>query len=160
MIIINSFNEWHEGTQIEPTTVTTFTSQDTSQTGNKYSFGYPYKGYGFDYLEIIKDRFGTQDIPQEGNRITTALMGTDKLSNYPNPFISYTTVVFTTEERKKVRIMVYDLLGNEVATLYDQHVSPGVHEIRWDTGEMEGGIYFLKLTTGSGTVTRKLVCID
>ncbi len=60
-IAINSWNEWHEDTQIEPTIITDTCSRDTSPTGTVYTQGYVYKGYGVDLLQTINYIFGQPD---------------------------------------------------------------------------------------------------
>jgi glycoprotein endo-alpha-1,2-mannosidase len=57
MALITTFNEWNEGTQIEPTQETGFTTQDQSSTKTEYTQGYAYKGYGERYLSILQDTF-------------------------------------------------------------------------------------------------------
>jgi hypothetical protein len=57
MALITTFNEWNEGTQIEPTEKTDFTRTDQSPTKSKYTQGYAYKGYGKKYLSILQDTF-------------------------------------------------------------------------------------------------------
>ncbi len=52
-IMITSWNEWHEDTQIEPTILTDTCSQDTSPSGYAYTQGYTYKGYEFDLLNTL-----------------------------------------------------------------------------------------------------------
>lgn len=57
MALITTFNEWNEGTQIEPTLETDFTSQDQSPGKKDYTQGYAYKGYGEKYLAVLRDHF-------------------------------------------------------------------------------------------------------
>lgn len=57
MALITTFNEWNEGTQIEPTQETDFTSQDQSPAKTAYTQGYTYRGYGMKYLSILQDTF-------------------------------------------------------------------------------------------------------
>lgn len=54
LFMINSWNEWHEDTQIEPVAIAPATNEDVSGT-NRYTWGLPYEGYGMRYLDILKD---------------------------------------------------------------------------------------------------------
>ncbi len=57
MALITTFNEWNEGTQIEPTQETDSTNQDQSPSKTAYTQGYFYKGYGDKYLSVLQDHF-------------------------------------------------------------------------------------------------------
>ncbi|HMK66410.1 MAG TPA: glycoside hydrolase family 99-like domain-containing protein [Thermodesulfobacteriota bacterium] len=57
MVLITSFNEWNEGTQVEPTVESPATSSDRSDSHREYSQGYAYQGYGKKYLSIIQNTF-------------------------------------------------------------------------------------------------------
>jgi glycoprotein endo-alpha-1,2-mannosidase len=68
ILMINSFNEWHEDTQIEPTNVAPRTNTDDSLT-QRYSEGYYYEGYGNKYLDILR----TSTVPEPSTAALTAL---------------------------------------------------------------------------------------
>jgi glycoprotein endo-alpha-1,2-mannosidase len=54
LLMVNSFNEWHEDTQIEASTVSGLTNTDDSATGNQYTAGRSYEGYGTLYLDLLR----------------------------------------------------------------------------------------------------------
>jgi glycoprotein endo-alpha-1,2-mannosidase len=67
LILVNSFNEWHEDTQIEPTIITPPTTTDDTPSGTGYTFGYQYEGYGNLYLDILREKT-LPEIPGDFNR--------------------------------------------------------------------------------------------
>ena len=84
--------------------------------------------------------------------------------NYPNPFNPNTRIKFTIPSNVKrqtlnVTLKVYDVLGNEVATLIDEEKQPGVYEIEFDGSNLSSGIYLYRLTAGEFNDEKKLVLI-
>jgi len=85
--------------------------------------------------------------------------------NYPNPFNPVTKVKFAVPLNKggerglSVRLVIYDVLGREVATLVNQQLKPGTYEVEWDAGNYPSGVYFYKLKAGDFTDTRKMILI-
>ena len=55
LFVITSWNEWHEDTQIEPVTVAPPTNKDNSNSGEEYTMGVEYEGYGTKYLDILRE---------------------------------------------------------------------------------------------------------
>jgi hypothetical protein len=79
--------------------------------------------------------------------------------NYPNPFNPRTKISFDIGRTSLVTLMVYDLLGNEIATLVKDHLSPGSYEIQWTADGQPSGVYFYRLTAGEFVETRRLVLL-
>ena len=82
----------------------------------------------------------------------------------PNPFRSKTTIRYALTSRGDVTIAIYNLLGQEIKTLVDEHKSAGFHQVTWDGKDNEGrqhppGIYFLQVKTQTETRTEKLVVL-
>ncbi len=77
--------------------------------------------------------------------------------NYPNPFNPTTRFVVENSEIAWARFSVYDVLGHEVAVLFNGTLTPGTHDISWDASGQASGIYLYVLRSGSHTQTGKMV---
>lgn len=66
--------------------------------------------------------------------------------NYPNPFNSSTTLQFSIPVISNVIIKIYDLLGNEITTLLNDEIYPGVHTLKFDAMNLASGVYFYNIT--------------
>jgi hypothetical protein len=79
--------------------------------------------------------------------------------NYPNPFNPATTISFSLPSKSFVSLIVYDVLGREVATLVSEELSPGNYSQQWNASDLPSGIYFYRLQAGSFAETKKLVLL-
>lgn len=79
--------------------------------------------------------------------------------NYPNPFNPVTTISFTLPEERAVRLGVYNIVGQQVTLLVDEHLRAGIHTIIWDGANSPSGIYIVQLETGGRILTRKMALI-
>lgn len=77
--------------------------------------------------------------------------------NFPNPFNPVTTIRYQIPEAGLVTLKVYDMLGNEVASLVSKDQTPGEYTATFDGKDLSSGVYFYKLTQGNFTQTKKLV---
>jgi len=77
--------------------------------------------------------------------------------NYPNPFNPSTTIEFTLPTSAFVTLKVYNLLGEEVATLAAEKRSAGIHRINWDAKGLASGVYLYRLEAGDFVQTKKLI---
>jgi hypothetical protein len=78
------------------------------------------------------------------------------VQNYPNPFNPSTGIRFQVPGVSDVKLVVYDLLGREVATLVNERKAPGSYEATFDASGLASGVYFYRLQSGDFTQTRKL----
>lgn len=79
---------------------------------------------------------------------------------YPNPFNPATTIRFSLPESAEVQVIVYNVLGSEVARLVDGTLEAGQHEVAFDASDLPSGVYFARLTAGSGfTQTQRLTLV-
>lgn len=79
--------------------------------------------------------------------------------NYPNPFNPSTTIKYSLSEISNVILKVYDILGNEVATLIDERKEVGSYSVTFDAGNLSSGIYIYKLVTDAFVSTKKMILI-
>jgi len=91
--------------------------------------------------------------------------------NYPNPFNPVTTIKFAIPSNVKpslaagrretsiVKLIIFDMLGREVATLVNEEKQPGTYEVKWDATGFSSGIYFYRLTASSFVETRKMILL-
>ncbi len=74
--------------------------------------------------------------------------------NYPNPFNPSTMISFTLPEETQAKLVVYDILGNQVATLLDGVISKGEHEVEFSAAKLASGVYYYRLTADNGAFSQ------
>lgn len=77
--------------------------------------------------------------------------------NYPNPFNPMTNIRFDLPKNGYVKLIVFDALGREVATLVNEKLSVGSYEVNWDVNGFPSGVYFYKLMTEDYYETKKMI---
>jgi hypothetical protein len=79
--------------------------------------------------------------------------------NYPNPFNPATTIAFSLPLASYVTLKVFNMLGQEVATILSEQLATGRYEIKWDATGIGSGVYFYRLQSGKFTDTKKLILL-
>ncbi len=79
--------------------------------------------------------------------------------NYPNPFNPSTTIKYQLSVAGLVSIKVYDMLGNEVATLVNKEKPAGEYEVEFDASNLTSGIYFYQLNATTYIETKKMILL-
>jgi hypothetical protein len=79
--------------------------------------------------------------------------------NYPNPFNPTTRISYSLPVDCHVKLVVYNIKGQRVATLVDGYEGSGVKTVCWEARDVASGVYFYKLTTDKFTATKKMVLI-
>lgn len=101
-----------------------------------------------DYMGIVTD------VPE----VAAAIPEEFKLyQNFPNPFNPTTVISFQLPVISNVSIKVFDVLGNEVATLVDEEKSAGIHQVNFNFKGLSSGIYFYRIKSGNYSETKKMI---
>jgi len=92
--------------------------------------------------------------------------------NYPNPFNPTTKIKYSipilgsrptssplSNHVSTVQLKVYDILGNEIATLVNEEKAPGAYEVEFSAKTLASGIYFYKLSVGPNNIFKKMIVI-
>jgi len=120
-----------------------------------------------DIVEYIMDQ--TTDVETSSEIVSEFLL----MQNYPNPFNPSTKIRYSIPsitlhtssraesrgEESQVTLKVYDVLGNEIATLVNEEKPAGVYEVDFNASQLSSGIYFYKLQAGSFTQTKKMTVL-
>jgi hypothetical protein len=81
------------------------------------------------------------------------------ITNYPNPFTSFTNIKFQTLSTSFVSLSIYNQMGEKMSTLANQVLPSGLNTYQFDGSSLPGGIYFCKLQIGNYTTTKKMMLI-
>ena len=100
--------------------------------------------------------------PTNAHTITPSFMLSQ---NYPNPFNPSTRIAFDLPRAVHVRLRVYNVKGELVSTIVDQHMTAGRKDITWNAKDNRGqavssGIYFYRLVAGEFVQTKKMVLLQ
>jgi hypothetical protein len=80
--------------------------------------------------------------------------------NYPNPFNPSTVIKFALEESQKATLTVYDILGKEIAQLFNENTEAGkIYEIEFDASGLSSGVYYYRLSTPQKSLVRKMLLL-
>ena len=79
--------------------------------------------------------------------------------NYPNPFNPTTKITFSVPQSGKVKLAVYNLIGQEVAVLVNDVVTEGSHEVEFNAKSLPSGAYFYKLQSDNSVTVKKMLLL-
>jgi len=77
--------------------------------------------------------------------------------NYPNPFNPITTISFTLIDNSFVTLNIYNVLGNEIATLVNEMKDRGNHNITFDASRLSSGVYYYEIIVDKSRTTKKML---
>ena len=119
-----------------------------------------------DTLRIV-GRDGTAEVILVGNETTGDIDSNGQIGvrnyrleqNFPNPFNPTATIEYTLPQSEDVSLIVYNLIGQEVAMLVSENQQSGSYSVTWNASNFSSGIYFYRLQAGDFVQTRKMVLL-
>jgi len=143
--------------------LTTYTREPLNSIEAFWEDDFPYVwigGGGFTVLYRQYEKIFT-DIKTDNSNIATKF---SLSQNYPNPFNPSTTIKYSIPSNAKretanTKLIVFDILGREVATLVNKEQKAGNYEVQFDASNLTSGIYFYRLQSGSFVESRKMILI-
>lgn len=145
-----------------------FESTDNGTTWNSIGMG----GYGVSSLVVPKNNDNIYVGTKEGKiYLSKRVAGVTSLEseeiptkfelyqNYPNPFNPVTTIKFAVPQSGKYTLKVYDILGQEVATLFDGEMNPGIQKITFNGSNLSSGIYIYRLIGNNVNISKKMILV-
>jgi len=97
------------------------------------------------------------DVEYEGSGNTPNNFSLEQ--NYPNPFNPSTKIQYRVPSISQVVLKIYDILGNEIATLVNEEKPAGVYEVEFNAATLSSGVYFYQLKAGEFIQTKKMILI-
>jgi probable HAF family extracellular repeat protein len=143
-----------------------FTAQGISDDGNTIVGAYVNEvGFLQAFVVRLNGSVGIQDLDdEEVTEDDTPSAATRLVGAYPNPFNPMTSVKFNLDRDQHVRLCVFDMNGRRVAELANQTFGAGEHSVVWQGRDESGravasGNYLLRMVTGSGVQTSKMMLV-
>jgi hypothetical protein len=126
--------------------------------------GYVLTGYSYSYPSIGSDFYlvktdGNGLVPIQHHKDQPIVQDYKLFQNYPNPFNPTTTIEFSLPHSGYVSLRIFNILGEEVATLLSASLLSGFHQVVWNASELASGVYWYKLKAGDYFETRKMILL-
>jgi hypothetical protein len=104
--------------------------------------------------------FANNPMPKRAAQITAPVADEFQLNEaYPNPFNNTCLISFSISNAARVRVDIFNLLGQVVATPFDKEVAAGTHSVKFGADNLSSGVYFYKATYNGLSQAKKLVLL-
>jgi hypothetical protein len=104
------------------------------------------------WFEILPNQVSTEEIVETVSQFKL-------MQNYPNPFNPTTNINYSLTRSSNVKLTVYDLLGREVEVLIDKQQNTGSYSVSFNASSLASGVYFYRLETSEGSLSKKMLLI-
>lgn len=109
----------------------------------------------YNKILTLKQRITSFSEPIANNRIANGF----DLVNYPNPFNSTATIEFSLPKTGLVTLRVYNIIGQELATIASGNLAAGNYKYQWDASAYASGVYYCKIESGGSQQVNKMILL-
>ena len=127
---------------------------------------YTYWGLNIKRSAIAFWQSGPTNVYYDGENLPVGITNTNGIANtyslsqnFPNPFNPTTTIKFSLPKDGLVKLVVYDVLGKEVATLVNDEQTKGNYQVTFNASKLTSGVYFYKITSGDFSDVKKMLLV-
>ncbi|MBI1807755.1 MAG: T9SS type A sorting domain-containing protein [Ignavibacteria bacterium] len=133
-------------------------ANDFTNTGACWMFAGWAQSNGAWGTHVASASFGVAPTTHPQNMVTEGLVHSFVLNaNYPNPFNPTTMISYTLSQETQAKLVVFDVLGRQIATLVDGVQTAGDHQTLFDASNYPSGIYYYRLNAGSNVSIGKMM---
>ena len=111
-------------------------------------------GANIDYVQLIKESIASA-VENEGELPVRFALE----QNYPNPFNPTTTIKFSLGKASNVKLIIFNLLGQKVETVFDARMNAGTYTVPFDASRLSSGVYFYRLEAGDFISLKKMMLL-
>lgn len=127
---------------------------------NDYSFTETVNSGKYNYRLKQIDVNGNFEYFNLSNEVVVGIPESYSLSqNYPNPFNPSTRINYSVKEEGNVNIVLYNIYGKEVATIFNGNRTAGFYNVRFDASGLSSGVYFYRIISGNFTDTKRMTLV-
>jgi len=145
--------KWYlDGNLIKTTSFAIDHGNDRNVSTTNYGMGFVFKGI-YDDLKV----YSLANVTAVDDQNNSTPLKFELNQNYPNPFNPGTKIKYAIGSMQYTTLKIYDVLGNEVATLVNEEKPAGTYEVNFDASNLSSGIYYYQLKAGSFIQTRKMI---
>ncbi|MEJ2613722.1 MAG: T9SS type A sorting domain-containing protein [Ignavibacteriaceae bacterium] len=123
-------------------------------TGGDHQFTISGGNFNLDYVQLIKDSVVAGVLNRNIQPNSYSLS-----QNYPNPFNPTTNINFSIAKASNVKLIIYNILGQKVATLINNYMSAGTYTYQFNASNLASGVYIYSLDAGSYKMNKKMVLL-
>ena len=129
-------------------------SNKVTLTGGTHSITFTGGNFNFDYVQLIKDSVVAGVVDRNVQPISFSLS-----QNYPNPFNPTTNINFSVAKASNVKLIIYNILGQQVATLINNYMNAGTYTYQFNAANLASGVYLYSLEAGSFRMNKKMILL-